>query len=323
MELQLCVNCMRVKTGEKCEFCGHTGDAEAVLLDDSHYIQSREGEFAYDSRFPGAPLDFVRGVAVYKGWDIRHSTPVWIERVSFSVVPERSVRCFPDMMPYYEEGNRVLREGKDAWYRRWLGLQKLDRPGFPKVKDLFDSSFILDEDTDIYSCYAVLEMVEGTPFGGKQPVSEVLRLMRPLVYDLCLAHREGIYHRNICPEAICIVSQGYARFRDFGNSCRFPQTMENMGKAKNFRSPYWAPEEWGTSEAQNDIYGVCATIYECLTGRKPPSGRDMSLGTGRFLWGLCPADLTRRQLSALQRGVSPDPEARIPDMATLYRELFT
>jgi predicted Ser/Thr protein kinase len=91
---------------------------------------------------------------------------------------------------------------------------------------------------------------------------------------------------------------------------------------------YMAPEQHLRQrvDGRTDQFGFCAALYEALYGRPPFNYNTMSelreeVLAGRFAPAPKDAKVPSRLRAILLRGLSPEPDARWPDMASLLAEL--
>ena len=87
------------------------------------------------------------------------------------------------------------------------------------------------------------------------------------------AHERGVIHRDIKPANILLSDEQEPMLTDFGIAKRFGHRDEQTQTGQLIGTlNYMAPEQLADSKnvgPASDIYGLGATLYECLTGKKP------------------------------------------------------
>ena len=91
-------------------------------------------------------------------------------------------------------------------------------------------------------------------------------MLKEPINALIVLHKQGILHRDITPSNLLVQEDGSARLIDFGSVARMDREQSMILLTKKY-----APlEQYGTSNHAmgpwTDIYGLCATIYDVLTG---------------------------------------------------------
>ncbi|MCC6621847.1 MAG: protein kinase [Deltaproteobacteria bacterium] len=135
--------------------------------------------------------------------------------------------------------------------------------------------------------YLVMTWLEGRDLAarltdaGPLDVRDGLRLALAIAQALGAAHQAGITHRDVKPSNIFLVGDRLddARLIDFGiaksTRASHPGTRLTASDAVLGSPHYMAPEQIrGEHDARTDIYGLGATLFECLTGRPPFQGNN-------------------------------------------------
>lgn len=90
---------------------------------------------------------------------------------------------------------------------------------------------------------------------------------------LATAHKNDVYHRNVCPENIYVFDGGHAAIANFGMAWFVEHIDKSFTVMKaNDDSPYTAPELLGADNdvfASTDLYSLGVVFYELMTGKLP------------------------------------------------------
>lgn len=197
-----------------------------------------------------------------------------------------------------------------------LCLAKCNHSHIVKVEEL-----ILETD-----CWCtVLEYIEGNNLGdwieekGALPEAEAIRYIQQIGAAIAHVHQQGFLHRDIKPLNIIICqSEAKAVLIDFGIARDFSQNSTQVHT--EYVSKGFAPIEQYDRRSQRgaytDIYGLAATLYALVTGKKPESSiiRDRHI-TKYQSDSLVPpkklnSKLSDRTNQAILTGMSIEPESR-------------
>ncbi len=226
----------------------------------------------------------------------------------------------------------TIYDGKDKdtvekWQRRFLDEARalgkcVNLPGIVGVKDIFNEN---------NTSYIVLEYLDGQDLnafvkqsGGKLDGAFLLNSLEPIVRSLCDVHRQGLIHRDISPDNIRCLPNGSMKLMDFG-AARDYESEGDKSLTVALKRGY-APEEQYSSNGDQgpwtDVYALAATIYFCITGRKPPEAMDRirtdSLQSPRAF----NVNITERQEKALMKALSVFAENRFRTMDAFYNALY-
>lgn len=129
--------------------------------------------------------------------------------------------------------------------------------------------------------YLVMEWLEGQDLGclleaGPLGVRDVVQLGIEAARGLAVANAAGVVHRDVKPKNLFLVQSRLPDLRviDFGVARpEAPGTRLTASGAVLGTPGYMAPEQLrGNADARTDVYGLGATLFECLTGRPPFRG---------------------------------------------------
>lgn len=149
---------------------------------------------------------------------------------------------------------------------------------------------LVDHDLDGDDPCIVMELADGTlldRINGPLPAKASASIAFHIVKAVQGAHARGIVHRDIKPDNIFIKGKSVV-LGDFGLGKGAESLLLTIGGAGT--PGYMAPEQIdGPAFAQADVYGVGATIFHMLTGRRPPA--DRAELDPRWFVRECPAEL--------------------------------
>jgi len=131
--------------------------------------------------------------------------------------------------------------------------------------------------------YIAMQFLEGEPLqraAQSMPLEDRVRVMRQVCEGVHAAHRLGLIHRDIKPGNVMVERQEDGRFKayvcDFGLAREVgSQGLTVTGLALG-TPEYMAPEQaFGDTaklDRRTDVYGLGATLYEVLSGKRPYEG---------------------------------------------------
>ena len=205
----------------------------------------------------------------YKGIDQQQFTTIAIKELR----PEKAGRqgtkiTWPPSLPPQEKQYQITKFKLEA-----SNQKKCNHPNIAKVYDWFDEN---------NTVYIVMEFIQGKSLldlldnEGILPEDRVKKYMIQVTNALKVVHRNKFLHRDIKPENILIDQRDRAILIDFGAAREFM-----AGKTKEMTqilSMGYAPiEQYGKKNKRfpaTDIYALCASMYELLTGKLPDAATD-------------------------------------------------
>ena len=127
-----------------------------------------------------------------------------------------------------------------------------------------------------------MDFITGKPLSkileeeGPLPMQRVKRYLLQLSAALTIVHGAKLLHRDIKPENILIDGQDRAILIDFGATKEFIAGQTRQMSVTLTRG--YAPLEQYSYKAKRypatDIYALCASMYELLTGQLPAEATD-------------------------------------------------
>ena len=265
-----CSYCLRPVKEEVrlCPACGNPVDPETPC----HLL--RPGTLLMDRYYIGAALGEGGFGVTYAGVDVRQKQRVAVKEYFPHGIVSRNHSESPSLVPaggkeekeYFEKGKRCFLEEAEA-LTAFAGTD-----GIVEALDHFPAN---------NTVYLVMEYLEGIPLKRylasceQIAVVDTLNLLMPVMEALRDLHAAGLVHGDVSPDNLLLVRQGgriAAKLTDFSAA------RENASVGSNtmvmLRRYGYAPiEQYGSSADKGpwtDVYGLCATVYHCITGTRPP-----------------------------------------------------
>ena len=176
-----------------------------------------------------------------------------------------------DVVPRSQDSEGDYTWGLDRFLAEAQTLARFNHPNIVRVYRFFQAR---------NTGYIVLHYEEGESLKswlkglGRAPRQpELDRLLQPLLDALEIVHAADYLHRDIAPDNVMIRRDGQPVLIDFGSArgdiAKHTKTISAL--VKPGYSPY---EQYATIAKQQgpwtDIYSLGATLYEAVTGRRPP-----------------------------------------------------
>lgn len=172
------------------------------------------------------------------------------------------------------EDNKTLFESqKTKFIKEAKRIHALSHPNVVKVTDLIEAN---------ETAYYVMDYIDGKSLAQMQkPLSEikVRHYLNQIMSALEYIHSQGLLHLDIKPSNIMIDSNDNAILIDFGASKLYDAQGANHSILTTTTgitfTPGYAPFEQMSNHLDalgtySDIYAIGATLYNLLTGEKPP-----------------------------------------------------
>lgn len=180
------------------------------------------------------------------------------------------------VIPAQGPAGDMFQRGMTSFMREAETLGRLEHPSIVHVKENFEVNG---------TAYMALDYIEGGSLGqflkrlGRPPTQEELdRILWPLVDALIQVHSLPLLHRDLKPDNIMLQHDGTPVLIDFGavKALVANDTRTIGASTLNFVTDGYAPPEQYVPDGGHllgpwtDIYALGATIYEALTGSRPP-----------------------------------------------------
>lgn len=269
-------------------------------------------------------LETVLGVGgygiTYKGTDIRLGRIVAVKEyypgfwVSRYADRDKEVHCQNHYLDAYERGmERFLDEAKTL-------VSLSDVPEVVRVSDFFEEN---------NTAYLVMDYLDGqnlkqmsNGFGGRIPAEILVPVMGPIIKALGKIHEKGMIHRDLSPDNIMMLEDGSTKLIDFGNA---RDTSNNKSMTLAMKQGFAAPEQY-KSRGQGtftDVYGICATMYYCLTGKLPPQAMERLTGTPFLKPSELGIEISPVWEDTIMDGLELYVQKRIQTMEELWNRLYS
>lgn len=308
-----CPYCLRpLISGQHCE-CGMDPGAYRA---ESYQIPA--GPLLAGRYFIGRVLGEGGFGITYLGLDTKLGFPVAIkEYFPRALVHRNSLKTLK--VTGYSGSEETFEKGKSAFLQEANTLAKMS--GIPQIVGVHD--FFPENN----SAYIVMEYLQGwtlkktVSLQGAMPAKYVLGIMDPVLRAMDSMHSLGQLHRDISPDNVMMLSKdGQLKLMDFGCSREMGgHTMTAIVK------PGYAPVETTTGYGQgpwSDIYGICATMYYCMTGTVPADAVRRMEKDSLVPPSQLGAALTQTQERALLKGMAVGVKDRWKSVKELYEALY-
>ena len=310
-----CSRCMlRLETDDSgvCPHCGYD-HARPVRSTD----QLEEGTMLAERYQLGAVLGCGGFGVTYAAWDETLQVPVAVKEFFPRDIATRDIRTSCDILtdekhkPEYNLGLRRFIEES-----RVLAMFH-NVPGVVNVSDCFEENGTF---------YIVMEYVHGVTLDvwvheHKPDAKTLLNMFRGPIDALDAIHRQGVQHRDIKPGNMLVEKDGAIKLIDFGSA----RKQTHRAKSIVLTEKYAPVEQYDLKQQQGpwtDVYSLCATMYEMLTGAELQT----SISRQHHDELKSPAALGVRlkpyQQRALMNGLAVEPGRRIRSMDALRSLMY-
>jgi serine/threonine-protein kinase len=192
----------------------------------------------------------------------------------------------------------------------------------------------------------VMDLFEGESLAstlerGPLSLSELARIMAPVVSALAAIHAAGVVHRDLKPDNIFMarLQDGSIepKILDFG-ICKLEARLGSLGGGQANTTAgrivgtpcYMSPEQVRGAvdiDRRVDVWALGVILFECVVGKPPWDGDSMARVTAAILAGPLPSleevapDLPTDVANAIDRMLVRDRDARLSDLAEVCKAL--
>lgn len=264
----LCYSCMKDKGDrQSCPYCG-----SSTLPVRAHY-QLAPGTVVGKKYMIGRVLGEGGFGITYIGLDTILKIRVAVKEYYPHGYAHRESHSKEVAKPTSDEGVELYDRGKERFLTEAQEIARFDTdPCIVSVRDYFEEN---------NTAYIVMEYLEGVTLkdyleqNGRLSPEKAFSLLKPVMKALERIHDCELIHRDISPDNIMIMNDGSPILMDFGSARDFSDN--NRSKSVMLKPGYAPIEQYrrrGEQGPWTDVYGICATMYRCITGEVPPDSVD-------------------------------------------------
>ena len=322
IKLNICYGCMKeLDAGRQiCPSCGYDCSAPQNGAD-----MLPEGTVLFRKYLIGRVLGRGGFGVTYLGYDLDLQLKVAIKEYFPIGVCLRSSQSYNVITNSAIEDHAVFSKGCEAFLDEARTLAKFNSPYIVHVRDFF---------REHGTAYIVMDFAEGVTLraemkknGGQLPYERVISLMEPLIRELGALHAENIIHRDIKPDNIMHVKDRNGEhlvLLDFGTA-RTYVSNESKTMTGVVTSGYSPLEQYSQKSRQGpytDVYALCATMYNAITGVLPPASIERNIDDAPLMsFEACGVIVPKRIEDAIRHGMALKYDERIQSMKALLDEL--
>lgn len=214
----------------------------------------------------------------YKGYDHTLECDVAIKEYLPGEYAARSSDRIT-VTPKSSEDRPVYSRGLEQFLREARTLAKFKTPNVVRVNRYLETNG---------TAYIVMDYEDGQPLSRRLKYQHsldektILGILIPILNGLQVIHDKRVLHRDIKPGNIYLRKSGAPVLLDFG-AARQAMQGDEQGKTRTVTHGFSPFEQYDSRGAQGpwtDLYGVGATIYQCITGKAPASAPDRIAAIG-------------------------------------------
>lgn len=260
-----CNNCMKEIDDNSiyCPFCN------ATVKDNCAPHHLKPGTVLNNRYLVGNSIGEGGFGITYIGRDTKLECKIAIKEFYPSGFANRNNTVSNEVTLNYQNEGEYFRSGVEHFLQEAKSIAKFNNESsIVDVRDFFEENG---------TAYIIMEYLEGENLSeklkrdGKFEAEEIFTMFLPMMNTLDKMHRENIIHRDISPENIRVKLNGELMLMDFG-SARYYTGMKKKTMSVQFKPGYAPFEQYNKNGNQGpwtDVYGLCATIYKCVTGITP------------------------------------------------------
>lgn len=217
-----------------------------------------------------------------------------------------------------EQQERLLSVGREHLLQEERMLRALSgTAGIPLFRDAF---------TEDGTLYLVREYLSGmscdeylSRFHGKIPYPLVSYVLHGALQTLTLVHERQMLHADISPINLFVCADASVRLIDWGAAV----DLQRDRHARSFNHAFSSPEQSAHQELdpRSDLYSLCASAYQMVTGVLPPDSTDLAAGAPLIPVTAHVPGIPAFLNAIILRGMAVDPDERWQSAEELQSEL--
>ncbi len=312
---KICFNCMKEKAQEGgfCQYCGFCNEEYSVQPGQLPPLTPLNGKYLL-----GKVLGSGGFGITYIALDLHLQLVVAIKELCLKNICSReenktiSVKT-QDFICFEENKKRFLQEA-----RVLAMFNEQENEGVVIVRDHFEEN---------NTAYIVMEYLDGKTLksiagGSALSFEETKELLEPVCHALMKIHEFKIMHLDVSPDNIMIQEGKRARLLDFGGAKTIGEKEEH--DIVSFKRGYAPPEQYmenGRIGPWTDIYAVAATMYYCMTGRKPIDAMERKAGAELKRFSAMGIKIPAEAEDAIFKALELNPDDRFQSMEAFWNAI--
>ena len=228
-----------------------------------------------------------------------------------------------NVVPFSDsKSNYVFNHGRDKFVTEAKTLLKLIND--PIVVDILD--YFIQNNT----AYLVMEYLDGYDLrrrakncGGKLNSGYAKNVFVTVASSLMEIHKKNILHRDLSPENIIVTNNGRVKLIDFGAARNFVSS-QNKGMSILLKPGFAPPEQYNAKGVQGpwtDVYALCATFYNVVSGRALVDALFRYRGERQPSLYELGCDVSKKTSDVIERGMELEYKKRYKDFKELMDDI--
>lgn len=313
-----CPSCFApVKSGTFCTKCGYNfavekttyGALPAFTVVGNRYLLGKVlGRGGFGITYVALDLQSNQKCAIKEYMPSEHSSR---SNNSLNIIPNNDDRSI-----------KTYKHGKEKFLLEVKTLQCLGKN--PNVVDIWN--YFPQNNT----AYLVMEYLDGQNMrqmmksqNGGINVTLAKEVFVTVASALMPIHNRGILHRDLSPENIIITNSSQIKLIDFG-AARSYVSAQNNGLSILLKPGYAPLEQYdkhGNQGPWTDVYALCATFYNVISGKRPVDAQFRKRGERLPTLAELGCAVTQTTSNVIERGMELDINKRYKSFGQLLNDI--